>query len=126
MILADSSIWVDHFRRSDTLLRSLIAGGRMVMHPYVAAELALGPLSQRHEKLALLDILLTVNVAETAEVRRLMEAHSLYSRGIGFVDAHLIASCLLTPGTKLWTWDGRLADAAKSAGVQVFQPRTEN
>lgn len=126
MILADSSIWVDHFRHADPILERLIASGRIVMHPYIAAELALGSLSQRHLKLALMDTLVTVKVAEIAEVRRLIESRSLYSHGIGFVDAHLIASCLLSSGTALWTRDARLASGAQSAGVKVLQMKTEN
>ena len=96
------------------------------MHPFVVAELALGSLSQRHKKLALMDTLVRVNVADIAEVRRLIEGRSLYSRGIGLVDAHLIASCLITSGVQLWTRDVQLALAARSAGVHVTQLTTEN
>ena len=89
------------------------------MHPFVVAEVALGSLAQRRTKLALMDLLVQVRMADTSEVRRMIDAQPLYSRGIGLVDAHLIASCLITPGVSLWTRDERLAAAARSAGVEA-------
>lgn len=119
MILADSSIWIDHFRRVNPTLESLIASGRILMHPFVVAEVALGSLAQRRTKLALMDLLVQVRTADISEVRRMIDAQPLYSRGIGLVDAHLIASCLITPGVSLWTRDERLAAAAQFAGVEA-------
>jgi hypothetical protein len=122
VILADTSIWVDHFRSANSNLSALIAKGRVWTHPFVIAEVALGSLSQRRLKLTLLEELVQVQVADTAEVRRLIEAHVLYSRGIGFVDAHLLASCLLTPGIRLWTRDARLSNAARMLGCDGSPP----
>jgi len=51
----------------------------------------------------------------------MIEAHALYSKGIGLIDAHLIASCLLTTGTQLWTRDSALEKVAKSLGV-LYNP----
>ncbi|HKO17666.1 MAG TPA: type II toxin-antitoxin system VapC family toxin [Acidobacteriaceae bacterium] len=128
MILADTSIWVDHFRAANSKLHALIANGRVLMHPFVIAEVALGFLSQRRLKLMLMEKLLQVKVADTVEVRRMIEAHTLFSRGIGFVDAHLLASCLLTPGTRLWTRDARLAGTARllKCEAQIPEPRPIN
>lgn len=120
MILADSSIWVDHFRRANPQLQRLLDAEEITMHPYIVMELALGSLKDRASTLADLDLIDRIEVAETAEVRGMIEARSLYSRGIGFVDAHLIASCLLTPGTELWTRDDRLKNAARMAGVRTL------
>jgi hypothetical protein len=64
-----------------------------------------------------------VEVAHSDEVRQMIETRALYSHGIGFVDAHLLASCLLTPGTFLWTRDVRLAGVAKALGIQAIPPR---
>jgi predicted nucleic acid-binding protein len=52
----------------------------------------------------------------------MIEAHALYARGIGLTDAHLIASCLMTPGMQLWTHDGALEKAARTVGVAVNRP----
>ena len=120
MILADSSIWVDHFRSVNPHLESLIGSGRLIMHPFVIGEVALGSLRERHRKLSLMSLLVQVQVAGLEEVQQMIELRALYSRGIGYVDAHLIASCLLTPGTELWTRDVRLASAAQAAGVRVY------
>ena len=64
-------------------------------------------------------MLTAVGVAQIAEVRTLIEAHALYGKGIGLVDACLLASCLLTPGTKLWTRDKALGRVAEALGVRA-------
>jgi predicted nucleic acid-binding protein len=99
-----------------------LSSGQIVMHPFVVAEIALGSLRNRHERLSEMESLLEVKVAQLHEVRHMIEAHSLYSKGIGLTDAHLIASCLLTPGTQLWTRDGALQRAAATLGVLVNLP----
>jgi len=124
VILADSSIWIDHFRGSNPKMRQLLESEdeEIVTHPFVVAELALGSLKDRRKTLAELDLLTHVDVADTFEVRRMVDAHSLYSRGIGLVDAHLLASCLLTTGTRLWTRDTRLQAVARSLAVDANLP----
>ena len=112
MILADTTIWVDHLRSSDEDLSTKLSNGDIATHPLVIAEIALGSLAQRAEVLRLLDNLPSVPVATVDEIRALVEHRPLFSRGIGFVDAALIASCLLAPGTRLWTRDVRLASVA--------------
>lgn len=119
MILADTSIWVDHLRSSNPQMQSLLNRGRIAMHPCVVAEIALGSLSNRRLKLAAMDSLRKVKVAQLSEVRRMIEAHALYSKGIGLTDAHLIASCLITPGTQLWTRDAAMMKVAVALGILV-------
>ena len=92
------------------------------MHPFIVAELALGSLKQRTVQLKALDDLPAVPVARLDEVRRMIEARSLYSRGIGLIDAHLIASCLIHPPTRLWTNDKRLAEIAETLGIDADIP----
>jgi hypothetical protein len=60
-----------------------------------------------------------VKIAQLHEVRRLIEAHSLFRRGIGFVDAHLLASTLITPHTLLWSRDKRLHQVAETLGLKA-------
>ena len=117
MILADTSIWIDHLRDGDAALRDRLTAGGIVCHPFVAAEIALGSLKDRHDVLGLLDRLPALPMADAQEVRTLIEARRLFSRGIGFVDASLIAACLLAPGTTLWTRDRRLAAVADDVGL---------
>lgn len=117
MILADTSVWVDHLRNRNAELEKHLSNGRIVMHPFIVAELALGSLHNRKKLLEELDSMLQVKVAQLSEVRHLIEAHSLFSKGIGLTDAHLIASSMMTPGTHLWTRDRSLGLVAKDLGI---------
>ncbi len=117
MVLADTTIWVDHFRAPNDKLRELLEDEQIVMHPFIVAELALGSLKQRTVQLKALDDLPAAPVTRLDELRILIEAHSLYCRGIGLIDAHLIASCFLHPSTLLWTYDKRLSDVAEALGI---------
>ena len=127
MILADTSIWIDHFRSGNRLgnklgnkeLRKHLNEGQIVIHPSIIAELALGSLQERAKTLALLDLLPQVRVAQLSEVRRMIEARRLYSLGIGLTDAHLIASVFINSSTLLWTRDKRLRKAAEDLGIHA-------
>ncbi len=122
MILADTSIWIDHFRVSHPKMQDLLAREQITIHPFVVAELALGSLRNRAKTLLYLDLLPQAQIAQLREVRRMIEERALYSKGIGLTDAHLVASCLLTAGTQLWTRDAKLQRVAKTLGVLFNQP----
>jgi predicted nucleic acid-binding protein len=100
-------------------MRKRLFNEEIRMHPFVLAELALGSLVERRKTLSELERLTQVQVAHLDEVRSMIEAHSLYSRGIGLTDAHLLASCLMSPGTQLWTRDTRLENVARALGVHA-------
>ena len=100
-------------------MRKLLEQGRIVIHPFIAAELALGSLRNRGKTLALLDLLPQVRVAQLREVRIAIEARRLYSLGIGLTDAHLIASAFLDSPTLLWTKDKRLRKVAEALGIHA-------
>jgi predicted nucleic acid-binding protein len=117
MILADTTIWIDHFRSVNKEMRHLLDQKAIAIHPFIVAELALGSLRDRVKTLILLDFLPRVRVAQITEVRRMIEMRSLYSRGIGLTDAHLIASCLIDPPALLWTKDRKLSELAESLGI---------
>jgi hypothetical protein len=122
MILADTSIWVDHLRNRNPEMERLLGGGQIGMHPFIVAEISLGSLHNRQKRLNDLGALLEVTVATLNEVRHMIETHALYSKGIGITDAHLIASCLMTPGTQLWTRDGALKKVAAALGIIANLP----
>jgi predicted nucleic acid-binding protein len=117
VILADTSVWVDHLRSGEARLAELLQAGRVVGHALVVAEIALGSLRERTLVLRLLDGLAPLPVARENEVRMLVEQRRLFGRGIGFVDASLLASCLLVPGTRIWTRDRKLDAVANDLGV---------
>jgi predicted nucleic acid-binding protein len=127
LILADTSIWIDHFRSGNRRsgndeMRKLLNEGQIVIHPAIIAELALGSLQQRTKTLALFDLLPHVQAAQLSEVRRMIEARHLYSLGIGLTDAHLIASVFINPSTLLWTKNKRLHKAAQALGIHASLP----
>ena len=122
MILADTSVWIDHFRSPDPELQKHLANGEILMHPFVTGELALGPLPNRKKILTYLDLLPCVPAAQQSEVRQMIEARSLHNRGIGLIDAHLIASALIRPDTQLWTRDRSLRRIAKGLGILAKLP----
>jgi predicted nucleic acid-binding protein len=119
LILADTSIWIEHLRSGNKVMRKHLNEGQIVIHPSIVAELALGSLPERTKTLALLDLLPQVRVAQWSEVRRMIEARRLYSLGIGLTDAHLIASVFINPSPLLWTRDKRLRKAAESLGIHA-------
>lgn len=119
MILADTSIWIDHLRSGDNELHKLLNQGQIVIHPFIIAELALGSLQERAKTLALLDLLPQVRVAQLSEVRLTIEARRLYNRGIGLADGHLIASVFINPSTFLWTRDKPLRRVAEALGIHA-------
>jgi predicted nucleic acid-binding protein len=119
LILADTSIWIDHLRSGNTELRRQLDLEQIVIHPFIIAELALGSLRDRARTLALLDLLPQVRMAHLGEVRLAIESHRLYSLGIGLTDAHLISSVLIDSATLLWTRDKRLRKAAESLRIHA-------
>jgi predicted nucleic acid-binding protein len=122
-ILIDTNVWIDHFSRENNYVSALLEAGRVVMHPYIVAELALGSLRDRMMTLTSLELLPELPVAELHEVRQLIEVQKLYTRGIGFVDAHLLASLIIVEvSTELWTDDGGLMEAAKNFGLLAKPP----
>ncbi|MGA9355384.1 MAG: type II toxin-antitoxin system VapC family toxin [Terriglobales bacterium] len=119
MILADTSIWIDHLRSGNKELSEELRRGNIAIHPLIIAELALGSLRDRARTLSLLDALPQVRVAQISEVRRLIETRRLYGMGIGLMDAHLIASVLISAPMLLWTRDKPLRRAASGLGVHA-------
>ncbi len=113
MILADTSIWIDHLRKGDKLLAALLEKGRVVMHPMIVGELACGSLRDRAILLRLWRNLPPLTPVADEAALTFIEAKELMGKGIGFVDAHLLAAVAVEPGARLWTRDKRLAGVAE-------------
>lgn len=113
MVLADTSVWVDHFRKTNYHLVELLEQTQIVIHPWIIGELACGNLRNRQQILGLLQALPSCTVAIDSEVYQLIDSKKLMGKGIGWTDVNLIASCLLSD-VALWTVDKRLHKIALS------------
>ena len=118
MILVDTSVWIDHFRRGNDRLKNLLNENQVLCHPFVIGELACGNLKNRKEILGLLNSLQAVQTAGHSEVLHLLDSHHFYGVGLSWIDAHLLASALLT-GCSIWTLDKPLRSAAEKLKLSV-------
>jgi predicted nucleic acid-binding protein len=118
MILVDTSVWIEHLRARNDRLRDLLFAEQVLCHPFIIGELACGTLRRRGEILSLLKALPESKLLEHEEVLNFLDARRLYGRGIGWVDAHLLASTLLT-GCALWTFDKPLRRAAAALNILI-------
>lgn len=121
MILVDTSVWVDHLRASEEALSTALNNAQVLCHPFVVGELACGSIAHRASTLELLDALPKAPMATNDEAMAMISKHTLYGRGIGWVDAHLLASTLIAAGCRLWTRDRRLAAVAAELNVHYAE-----
>lgn len=123
MILADTSVWIDHFRNRDASLSALLNQGLIVVHPFVSGELACGNLRQYAEIMSLLQALPQAIKVADEEIFFFIEKNAFQGSGLGLIDVHLLASARL--GDYLvWTRDRSLQASAKRLDL-AFEPTTE-
>ncbi|WP_110753549.1 type II toxin-antitoxin system VapC family toxin [Phyllobacterium leguminum] len=122
MLLVDTSVWIDHFRKEDANLLHHLRNWNVLVHPFVLGELALGHFRQRILVLDRLRGLQKITVSPDEEVVQLIEDQSFYGLGIGYVDVHLLAAARMLPGTLVWTRDKRLAAAASKLQLNANLP----
>jgi predicted nucleic acid-binding protein len=119
VILADTSIWVQHLRSGDRQLAAFLDAGQVLAHPFVIGELALGYLHPRRVILAALADLPQARTAADGEILEFVERQALAGLGIGYVDVHLLAAVRLTADARLWTRDKRLHAVAGRLGLAM-------
>ena len=117
MIVVDSSIWIDHIHIGEPRLDALLFREQALMHPHALGEIALGSIKNREIVISRFQLLPEPKVAKEGYVLYMIEEHGLAATGIGYTDAHLLASALLTPSGSLWTRDKRLQTQAQRLGV---------
>lgn len=122
MIIVDTSVWIEHLRAADEVLTALLNGGEVLGHAFVIGELALGSLQQRDVFLSRLQDLPQAVVASDEDVLHFIDRQTLFGRGIGYVDAHLLAAARLTAGSRLWTRDRRLQAVSAQLGLAATLP----
>jgi len=123
VILVDTSIWIDHLHARISALAELLEAGEVLTHPFVIGELACGTLRDREEVLESLTNLPAIVVATHAEVLRFIDRHRLMGKGIGYIDAHLLAAVRLMDDAELWTRDKRLREIAKRLRLSAERVR---
>lgn len=120
-VLVDTSVWVDHFHQSEPQLVRLLNDGSVLGHPFILGEMALANLAQPDERERVLTWMAGLEptvLASPSEVLELVDLRQLHGQGLGYVDTHLLASVLLSPGTTLWTRDVQLLRVVKELGLQ--------
>jgi predicted nucleic acid-binding protein len=111
MVLIDTSVWVSHWRQAHAGLAALLNDGEVACHPFIVGELACGNLKNRTTILTLLEALPMAIAVEHQEALSFIESHALMGKGLGYIDVHLLASCILT-GLPIWTLDKKLERVA--------------
>jgi len=122
MVLVDTSVWVSHLRDGNNELANLLNDGRVLCHPLIVGELACGNLKDRAVILSFLQLLPMSIEAGHDEVLSFIENNHIMGKGMGYVDAHLITSALLT-GVPIWTLDKKLAQIADSLHKNYLKNR---
>jgi len=108
LILADTSVWIEHFRAGNRHMHERLEAQEVLMHPFVLGELACGNMPNRASVLAELQKLPHSRVSRDDEALFFIERYSLIGKGLGFIDVHLLASVAITDGSRLWSRDRRL------------------
>ncbi len=116
MVLVDTCVWVEHLNRTVNDLASLLGAEQVLTHPWVIGEIACGNLRDRRLVLHLLAKLPQAALANDDEVLQLIEEKKLAGSGVGWVDAHLLASALIEH-CLFWTTDERLRMQAVKLGI---------
>ena len=117
MVLADTSVWIDHLRSGNPRLKKRLLAEEVACHPFIIGELACGNLGNRAEFLSLLQALPALPVAQDEEILHFIGIHRLMGRGLGLIDIHLLASASLGKAS-LWTLDKRLQKAAHDLDLE--------
>lgn len=116
MILADTSLWIEHLRVGRPAFTALLARKRISFHWVVIGELATGNLPRRADFLATIRLISKAKTGSPEECLAFIENNKLAGRGLGWNDVQLLVAARLSRHT-LWSLDARLASAAEELGV---------
>jgi len=123
MILVDTSVWVRFLRGAEPFasgLEEVLSRDEVCGHEMVYGELLIGDPSGRSKLLSAYALMHQLPTVRHAEVAQFVRDRRLSGRGIGWVDAHLLASAVLS-GERLWSADKRLVSAAEALAV-AYRP----
>ena len=119
IVLVDTSVWIRFLSNRSphaTELDGLLSRDEVSGHDFVYGELLIGDKGGRRQLLADYEHLHAAPVVPHSEVVAFVRDRRLHVRGVGWIDAHLLASALVGR-LKLWTTDPRLTTLAKEMGI---------
>jgi predicted nucleic acid-binding protein len=123
MVLVDTSVWIRFLANRSPIaaeLDRLLDREESAGHDLIYGELLIGDPVGRREMLDAYRLMRRISDVPHEEVVEFVRANKLYGRGIGWIDAHLLASCLVA-AVPLWTADDRLAKLANELRIS-YEP----
>lgn len=117
-VLADTSIWIDHFHRANPQFQEFLRASQVWTHAVVIGELAAGRLAHRDEVLRHLQKLPRADEIDLAEGLHLIAQHGLAGRGLSWADIQLLAAAKIGH-LSLWTRDRALTAAVAELGLAL-------
>ena len=121
MVLVDTSVWIDSFRKPNPQLADLLRTYQVLIHPMVLGELACGNLKNRAAFLKHVSNLNTCNTARHQEIISWIDRFQVQGRGLGWVDVNLLHTCWLT-GATVWSLDKGLQAIAREQSYEFTYP----
>lgn len=119
LLVADTSVWIDHFRRGNDKLIESLAALRIGTHEFVIGELILGTLPRRSPEAQALAALPFIPTVSHDECVGFVDQHGLVGQGLGWVDAHILAS-VYQSSARIWTLDRAVRKFAER--LDLFSP----
>ena len=119
IVLVDTSVWIRFLSNRAPYaaeLDGLLSRDEVSGHDFVFGELLIGDKGGRRQLLAAYERMHQAPMVPHADVVEFVRDRQLHGRGIGWIDAHLLASTLVGR-LRLWTTDPRLATLAKELGI---------
>lgn len=119
IVLVDTSVWIRFLSNQTpyaTELDHLLNRNEVSGHGFIFGELLIGDKGGRKQLLASYERMHQAPTVSHGEVVVFVRERGLHGRGIGWIDAHLLASALVGR-LKLWTADPRLAVVANELGI---------
>jgi predicted nucleic acid-binding protein len=118
-VLVDTSVWIRFLSNRAPYaaeLDSLLSRDEVCGHDFVYGELLIGDKGGRKKLLANYELMDQAPTVPHADVATFVRDRKLHRRGIGWIDAHLLASALVGR-LQLWTSDPALATLARELGI---------
>lgn len=119
IVLVDTSVWIRFLSNRAPyagLLDGLLSRDEVSGHDFVYGELLIGDKGGRKGLLTNYERMDQAPLVPHTDVVAFVRDRKLHGRGIGWIDAHLLASALVG-GLRLWTTEPPLAMLAKELGI---------